>query len=154
MRFREGDCIMRKAMTAIMGAALFPAPAMASDWHFVSRSGVSARYVDRESARRQGDRIVVWEQSVERQATAGGVKSFMARVQYDCVAGWYQTVGMTTYSAGGDVIDGRPFTGNVTYPVPDSVGEHLFRFVCEGMSSGLKVGDPKKDAEDRFRSGR
>lgn len=90
-------------------------------------------YYDRKGiTRTQKGTVRVWikyEYTKERAY----IKHSVSLEEYQCTEGMSRTLSNTTYKESGEVINSiTPRTPRWDYVTPDSIGESLFKIVCEG----------------------
>lgn len=145
-------CAMRGIRFVALVVALLPVAAEASVWHRVSRSTGAIYYIDVESARSTSDSVTVWEYVINATSTKSGVKSAKVRTTYDCNSESFRTLHYVFYDVKGDVISSERSQTSYEnrFPVPDTVSETIFNFVCKDASRGIEVADPMSDAVQQF----
>lgn len=121
----------RLMMTALaLLAASLPARA---DWEYVASSDFYARYIDPDSARREGDIVNIWELDDKAEQDRHGVYSLRALTDYDCAERAYRIAHLSGHSkpqTEGRVIFSRPMRENWKPVAPGSLGEATLARLC------------------------
>lgn len=118
------------ALAALWSASL---PARA-EWEYVASSDFYARFIDPESASRNGDIVKVWEVDDKAEPDRYGVLSLRARTEYDCAERAYRIAHLSGHSkpqTEGEVIFSRPGRENWKPISPGTLGEATLNRLCE-----------------------
>ena len=113
--------------------ALASGPAHA-EWEYVASSDFYARYIDPDSASRDGDIVRIWEVDDQAAEDRFGVRSLRARTEYDCSDRAYRIVHLSGHSkplTGGRVIFSRPGQEDWSPVAPGTLGEATLDRICE-----------------------
>jgi hypothetical protein len=90
-------------------------------------------FIDRQSIRRTGDRIIVWQRRELAQTGANGARVRLSQWEYNCVARSQNLLTLVILDG-----DGRTLSSDTVIPanqvveavVPETVVENVLRAVC------------------------
>jgi hypothetical protein len=140
----------------LLAAALMPfvsAQADASSWYRVGGNSKTVSYVDLDSLRPIGGKIVAMTESVYSQPLDGNIWGVSIRSEYDCAGGYFRTLEYSYYGSGGSFMSTEPSQtiNDHKTPAKDSINEAIMDFVCY-RKGGTLVADPFTDAPGQFTS--
>ena len=141
-------------MRMLLAAALMSfisAEASATSWYRVGGNSKTVSYVDLDSIRPLGGKIVALTQSVYAEPISGDVYASAIRSEYDCAGGYFRTLEYSYYGQGGKYISTEPSQTINEHKVPakDSINEALMDFICY-RKGGTAVANPFTDAPTQF----
>ncbi len=119
-------------ITLFIAAALFAAPAMATNWVQIGTSSTGGvfRY-DPQSVRAIGDVVAAWVDWDYSDDKTMKARSSKQRVEIRCIDGMMRTTSSVDYAPDGIVLDSYSNQyARFIHVIPDSVGETLTRTVC------------------------
>ncbi len=120
------------ALSAFSALSLLSLPAHA-EWEYVASSDFYARYIDPDSARRDGEIIKVWEMDDKAEQDRHGIYSLRAQTEYDCEGRAYRIGYLSGHSkrqTEGAVIFARPLREDWKPVAPGSLGEATLDRLC------------------------
>lgn len=141
-------------MRMLLAAALLSfvsAEASATSWYRVGGNSKTVSYVDLDSIRPLGSKIVALTQSVYSEPLSGDIYASAIRSEYDCAGGYFRTLEYSYYGQGGRFISTEPSQTINEHKVPakDSINEALMEFICY-RKGGTAVANPFTDAQTQF----
>jgi hypothetical protein len=142
---------MRSLLVAAALLAFVPTQAGATSWYWVGGNEKTQSYVDLDSLRSIGSKIVVVTKSVYSAPINDDIYATAIRSEYDCAGGYFRTLEYSYFGYSGNLIDTEPSQTINEHKVPakDSINESIQDFVCY-RKGGTLVGDPLADARTRF----
>ncbi len=121
------------ALLPCLGVAA-AAPAQAPDrWIPIGTTDTGTFSVDRETIRRDGDRVTVWERRIRAQPTANGTRENRTQWEYDCAAMTQSLLaGVSLDERGNEIAQYSVSPARQTrIPIdPESMAERVARTVC------------------------
>ncbi len=132
-------CLSHRLIAATLSLVALPALLMVShpahaEWEFVASSDFYARFIDPETATRDGDIVSVWEVDDKAEPDRYGVRSLRANTHYDCAARAYRIAHLSGHSkalTGGEVIFSRPGRERWKPVAPGTLGAATLDRLCE-----------------------
>ncbi|MBO9715207.1 surface-adhesin E family protein [Sphingomonas sp.] len=142
---------MRALLLAAAVLGVVPAEANAESWYRVGGNEKTYSYVDLDSLRPIGGKIVVMTESVYAEPIGGDVYASGIRSEYDCTGGYFRTLEYTYYDQGGNKMstEASQTINEHKVPAKDSINEAIMDFVCY-RKGGTAVSDPFGDARAHF----
>ena len=108
--------------------------AAADNWVAFGASADGTIYsVDVDSVRKDGDRIVIWEEKDHSHDKTVSERMTMNLVSIDCKSRTSEFLHTTTYDRSGRVLRSEDYSADVRKPIyspPGSIGDTLIRAVC------------------------
>jgi len=148
----KGTPTMRKiALAAALLLPMMPATADATSWYRVGGNKQTVSYVDLDSLRPIGGKIIALTQSIYAAPLDGNIYASAIRSEYDCAGKYFRTLEYSYYGQGGKFISTEPSQtiNEQKVPAKDSINEALMDFVCY-RKGGTAVTDPFADALTQF----
>lgn len=143
---------MKRMMIAAALTALgSPAAANASSWYLVGGNDHTLSYVDLDSLRPIGGKIIALTESVYAEPLNGEVRAGTIRSEYDCSGGYFRTLEYTYYADDGSLITTEASNTINEHKVPKegSIDEAIMQFVCY-RKGGEQIADPVAYAKAQF----
>ena len=142
---------MRYLMLAAALLPLVPAEVAAASWYRIGGNEKTQSYVDLDSLRPLGSKIIAVTKSVYREPLDGDVFASAIRSEYDCAGGYFRTLEYSYYGAN-DVFMSTEASATINEqkrPAKDSINESMMDFICY-RKGGVFVGNPYTDAQAEF----
>ena len=142
---------MRSLIFAALVLPLTAVSANATAWYRIGGNERTQSYVDLDSIRPTGNKIVVLTKSIYATPLDGDVWASAIRSEYDCAGGYFRTLEYSYYGQGNRFLSTEPSNTINEHKVPakDSINEAMMDFVCY-RKGGVPVGDPFTDAPLHF----
>jgi hypothetical protein len=142
--------------TLLLAAALlpaFPATASATSWFRVGGNSNTVSYVDLDSLRPLGGKIIAHTMSVYRTPLEGDIHASQIRSEYDCTGGYFRTLEYSYYDASHRMTstEASATINDHKVPAKDSINAAMMDFICY-RKGGTQVGDPFADAPSQYSS--
>lgn len=143
---------MIAALAAVL-LPMLPATASAETWYRVGGNDKTMSYVDLDSLRNIGGKIIVMTRSVYAAPLSGDVYGAGIRSEYDCPGKYFRTLEYSYYTQSGALISTEPSQTINEHKVPaaGSINEAIMDFVCY-RKGGTAVSNPTADAASRFKN--
>jgi hypothetical protein len=146
---------MRLMLAAAVVLPFISAPAMAESWYYTGGNEKTQTYVDLDSLRPIGDKIVVVTKSVYAEPLCGesdcNIGSGDIRSEWDCAGGYFRTLEYSYYDVDDNYIltEASETINEHKVPAPGSINEATRDFVCY-RKGGEQVDNPYDDARWQF----
>ncbi|RYY25665.1 MAG: hypothetical protein EOP62_12445 [Sphingomonadales bacterium] len=141
---------MIAAIAAVL-LPMIPATADATSWYRVGGNSKTVSYVDLDSLRPIGGKIVALTQSVYAEPLSGSIYGSAIRSEYDCAGRYFRTLEYSYYGKGGTFISTEPSQtiNEQKVPAKDSINEAMMDFICY-RKGGTAITNPFTDALSQF----
>ncbi|RYE01672.1 MAG: hypothetical protein EOP61_10600 [Sphingomonadales bacterium] len=141
----------RIAVVAALALFALPATASAEAWYRVGGNSKTISYVDLDSLRNIGGKIIVVTRSVYAEALSGEIFGAGIRSEYDCPNKYFRTLEYSYYTKSGSLISTEPSQTINEHKVPaaGSINEAMMDFICY-RKGGTLVANPTTDAPVQF----
>lgn len=141
----------RLLLAAALLAPFASAEASATSWYRVGGNAKTMSYVDLDSIRPIGNKIVVLTQSIYAEPLDEDIYASAIRSEYDCAAGYFRTLEYSYYGQNGRFIRTEPSAtiNEQKVPAKESINEAIMEFVCY-RKGGIAVANPFTDAQSQF----
>jgi hypothetical protein len=151
MRLKPGGNDMRLLLAAAILLPFAAAPATAQQWYHVGGNDNTQSYVDLNSLRPLGDKIIGDVESVYLQPLEGGIIAAKIRTEFNCSGKSFRTLEYSFYTAGGKFLRSEPSEtlNEIKRPKPDSINESIMDFACL-RKGGTAVANPITHAPGQF----
>ena len=128
---------------------------VAAEWESATADDESTYYVDRDTIRKSGNKVKIWELSDYKTAQGKAAKKHLSQkllYEYDCTDMQGRMLSFIEYPnnmGGGKVVSTGTISASPDWkPIsPGSVGEKLWKIAC-GKISNLELADSAYDRED------
>ncbi|MBB4098407.1 surface-adhesin E family protein [Sphingomonas kyeonggiensis] len=144
---------MRILLAVAILLPLAATPAAAQQWYRVGGNDNTMSYVDLDSLRPLGDKIIGDVESVYVRPLDEGIVAAKIRTEFNCVDKSFRTLEYSFYTAGGKLLRTEPSEtlNQVKRPKPDSINEAIMDFACL-RKGGTAVANPITDAPGQFQT--
>lgn len=142
---------MRKLLLVAAMLSAVPSAASATDWYRIGGNAKTMSYVDLDSLRPIGGKIIALTKSVYASPLDGDVFASMIRSEYDCAGNYFRTLEYSYYGEGDRFMssEASQTINEHKTPKPDSINQSMLEFICY-RKGGVQVSNPYADAQVEF----